>query len=89
MITLVRLEADAKTLADLISDLDAAQKSLKLPKDYHVHDEHYERVHDTCFKGRRVFKPGVKGATTQPPYVLTSGSASATGPTGYTVINAK
>jgi hypothetical protein len=61
MIALVRLEAEGKSLIEVAKELDAAAKSLALPDEkLRVHDEHYERVHDTCFKGRRVFRPGNK-----------------------------
>lgn len=61
MIVTVRIEAEGSTLDEIIKDLDAAQKALKLPKEMKTHDEHYHRVHDTLFKGRRLFKPGEKG----------------------------
>ena len=56
MISLIRLEAEGKTLAEVVADLDAKTKVLKLPKELRLYDEHYERVSHESYKGRRVFK---------------------------------
>lgn len=66
MIGLVRLEADGSTLDEVVKDIDAATKALKLSKEMHVHDEHYERVREGLYKGRRVFKLGLPGVVTNP-----------------------
>jgi len=78
MISMIRLEADSKTLKETIADLDAAIKRLGPAFDHlSVHDEHYERVHDTCFKGRKVLRPGEKS-----PPVFKSNFVSNTGTSG-------
>jgi hypothetical protein len=71
MISLIRLEAEGSTLPEVVADIDAKTKALKLPKDMYVHDEHYERVAATgLYKGRRVFKHGAPLLEVKPkPYV--------------------
>ena len=77
MIVLVRLEADGETLEEVVKDIEQATKALKLGDGMRIHDEHYERVHDSCYKGRRVFKVGVKGApTNQVWWTASSGTAA-------------
>jgi len=78
MITLVRLEADGKDLTEVLASLDATAKGLKLPKEMTIHDEHYERVHKTCYKGRRVFRLGEKGVGTVPPNTAATSTAGST-----------
>jgi hypothetical protein len=56
MISFIRLEAEGTDLETVVKDIETAAKALKVPKDLLVHDEHYERVSATRFKGRRVFK---------------------------------
>lgn len=80
MISLLRLEADGTTLEEVISDLDTATRQLGPgTDDLRIHDEHYERVHDTCFKGRRVFRVGEKGVSTSFPVVNWNTTASNAG----------
>jgi hypothetical protein len=89
MVTLIRLEADGKTLAEVIADLDATEKRLREgPRrkdsergpDLQLHDEHYERVHKTCYKGRRVFRPGEKAPGTN--FAITAPTSVASGSIG-------
>ena len=56
MIQLIRIEAEADTLAGVVKDLDDLTKAIgtKLA----VHDENYHRVTSKLFNGRRVFKLG-------------------------------
>lgn len=81
MIALVRLEAEGKTLKEVSASLDDAAKRMGPAFDHlNVHDEHYERLHETLFKGRRVFKPGKKPAvvvsqTIYPPTTTASSAA--------------
>lgn len=76
MIVTVRLEADGTTLDEVVKDIDNATKALKLSKDMHIHDEHYERVHESCYKGRRVFKTGVPSRPVNPYFYGTALSSS-------------
>lgn len=60
MISKLRLEAEGTTLQEVLNDIEAATKAAKLPKELQVHDEHYERVAEGLFRGRRVFGRGPK-----------------------------
>lgn len=69
MVTLVRLEAEGDTLDEVVKDIDAAAKAIKVPDGLHVHDEHYGREQTGLYKGRRVYKFCPPQITVQPqPY---------------------
>ena len=92
MVTYVRVEAEASTIAEATADLDAAEAALRKAAknaDLHLHDEHYERVSKDIVKGRRVFRRGegflAKSSSPVGPFVA---SASGTGAVTYTLTNA-
>ena len=93
MVTYVRVEAEASTIAEATADLDAAEAALRKAAknaDLHLHDEHYERVTKDIVKARRVFRRG-EGFAAKPatlgPFVGPSATAGTSGVT-YTLTNA-
>ena len=93
MVTYLRVEAEASTIAEVTADLDAAEAALRKAAknaDLHLHDEHYERVTKDIVKARRVFRRG-EGFTAKSlpqssvPFI---GTTSGTSGVTYTLTNA-
>ncbi len=76
MISKLRLEAEAPTLAEVVEDIEKAAKIAKPSSDLFIHDEHYERTDGPMFRGRRVYARGPKPSSRAP--MMTS-SISGTG----------
>lgn len=88
MISKLRLEAEGTSLAEVLKDIEDATKAAKLPKELQVHDEHYERVHATLFKGRRVFGQGPGPAVPANPFPNSGTSIQRLPWASYGAINA-